>query len=480
MIRLLNLLNEISIDTLKQNYVDSGKIRKSDFEQILDITNKKSAYATWLIVKIIKGIVKPNDLDKFDGVFSIFDTYKRKFAKNDINQYKTASDISVFLKQINDIKQEVKSDPSKMKGTRDKQVKYKDLLVGKLENYHVYKIEQNSNRGDNDLYNASCELGSATKWCTASGKSRESFDQYIRNGDLIIFLPKLQNASNSFRIQVHITDNGIGEVQDGDQRELSLGDLVDKQDILPWLAENDYFTEADYFDEYGVVDSDIDGFKIFNVGDDYFFINSKTNKSIVWDSHVNLFDVGTRSFSFDGLSSDYTGVIKWFLKKLEQNYKEETPLHYMYSLDGYDTHARFDYVFVPKTTFTDSSGFIRLSILHDGKTLLFQDSDNNIVKPSYIIQSGILEYMLLNDIYDSRHSSGFSKNYDVYVLSRMFGSSYKSGDIVAFVAKDPQSSGDYKFITTKMDGTVIKTSSTSPRTIPDSIADEISSFLEMI
>jgi len=39
-----------------------------------------------------------------------------------------------------------------------------------------------------DLYGVSCELGSGTAWCTATGNTRDHFDSYINSGPLFIFI----------------------------------------------------------------------------------------------------------------------------------------------------------------------------------------------------------------------------------------------------------------------------------------------------
>ena len=52
-----------------------------------------------------------------------------------------------------------------------------------MDGFAVYKIPQ----GSDDLYNVSCELGSGTEWCTATGKTSSHFDRHISQGSLYIF-----------------------------------------------------------------------------------------------------------------------------------------------------------------------------------------------------------------------------------------------------------------------------------------------------
>ena len=41
-------LNEVAIDTLKTQFVDTGRIKDTTFQSILDAAQNDSAFATWL------------------------------------------------------------------------------------------------------------------------------------------------------------------------------------------------------------------------------------------------------------------------------------------------------------------------------------------------------------------------------------------------------------------------------------------------
>jgi hypothetical protein len=68
MIKLINLLKEtiteISIEQLKTQFVDSGKISQEDFNEITNVT-PKTAYITWLAKKVADGIIKVEDIYKY-------------------------------------------------------------------------------------------------------------------------------------------------------------------------------------------------------------------------------------------------------------------------------------------------------------------------------------------------------------------------------------------------------------------------------
>ena len=191
------VLREASIHQLRQQFVDGGKIPSEDFEEIAN-TTQKSAYVTWLVKMIVRGLIKQEDIYKWKEYFSVFDKHKNKYLYSDINRYKTAQDVYDFIKTSVDIAEEIKRDPSKEKAT-PKLEKYKDFYIGEVDGFKVYEIPQ----GREDLYEVSCDLGSGTKWCTATGNTRKHFDKYIENDSLFIFI----NPSTKEKYQFNYYEN---------------------------------------------------------------------------------------------------------------------------------------------------------------------------------------------------------------------------------------------------------------------------------
>lgn len=183
MIQLKTLLFEVSIDQLKTQFVDTGKITDSEFVEIIDSTGGKSAYATWLTKMVVTKIIKPEDLYKYNAYFKIFDRRKREYPFQDINQYKTPQDIAKFIETSVEISNKEQRDPSQQKGVA-KADKYAEFRIGSVDGFDVYKLPKDRR----DLYGASCELGSGTEWCTATGKTDKLFKHYIKAGPLFIFL----------------------------------------------------------------------------------------------------------------------------------------------------------------------------------------------------------------------------------------------------------------------------------------------------
>ena len=127
-------------------------------------------------------IIQPEDLYKYNSYFKIFDRRKREYLFQDINQYKTSQDIQQFILKSVEIANKEKSDPSQQKGVA-RSDKYQEFYMGSVEGFDVYELP----KGRKDLYGVSCEMGSGTEWCTATGKTREHFDKYISKGPLFIF-----------------------------------------------------------------------------------------------------------------------------------------------------------------------------------------------------------------------------------------------------------------------------------------------------
>ncbi len=181
MAKLVELLLEVSLDLLRQQFVDTGKISKEAFDEIENAVGNKSAYATWLASRVAGGLIKPEDVYKFKNYFMVFDRRKREYPSSDINSYKDEQAINDFIGKSIEILDTEKGDISSQKGV-SKSNKYSSLKIGNVNGFDIYKLP----KGREDLYGASCELGSGTQWCTATGNTRTYFDNYINLDDLYI------------------------------------------------------------------------------------------------------------------------------------------------------------------------------------------------------------------------------------------------------------------------------------------------------
>ena len=202
------LISEVSIEQLKAQFVDSGKLSEEVFDQIVNAVGGKTAYATWLAKKVADRVIKPNVIDSFKQYFSIFDRHRTEFEKQDLNQYKTKEDVSTLVTKAKKIARAIAKDPSKEKGV-SQEAKYKQYLIGTVDGFNVYKIPQ----GATNLYGMSCELGKGTEWCTATEKTAGHFKNYVKKGPLYMFIKPNSNEKYQFAYESH-------EFRDKDDKRL--------------------------------------------------------------------------------------------------------------------------------------------------------------------------------------------------------------------------------------------------------------------
>jgi hypothetical protein len=197
--RTSKIINEVSIQQLETDFVNNGRISKEDFDKILKASNNDSALATWLTARVAgsksaPASINPEDIYKYEEYFDIFKRRKKEYPISDINQIKTPQQIQNFIKKSVDLASQEEQDLSSQKGV-SKTEKFKDLKIGDFNNFSVYMIP----KGRQDLYPTSCELGSGTEWCTATGKTPSYFNSYINMGPLFIFIDN-SDPKNKYQV----------------------------------------------------------------------------------------------------------------------------------------------------------------------------------------------------------------------------------------------------------------------------------------
>ena len=212
-------LSEVSISQLKSDFVDTGRIKDKDFNEILKATGDDSALSTWLVARVVGSkkiktpIIKVEDIYKYKEYFNVFRRHKNKYELKDINQIKDKSQLQDFIIKSIELGDAEKEDPSKQKGV-SKSDKYNEFKLAEVNGFDIYKIP----KGRKDLYNASCELGSGTQWCTATGRTSSYYEQYIESGDLYVIISKsdpkekyqFHYATNSFMDKTDMSIFGDG------------------------------------------------------------------------------------------------------------------------------------------------------------------------------------------------------------------------------------------------------------------------------
>jgi hypothetical protein len=192
-------INEVSIQQLETDFVNTGRIPRETFDEILKVTKNDSAFATWLSARVAgskntPAIIKSEDIYKYEEYLNIFKRRKKEYRFQDINQIKTPSQLQDFIKTTIELSDQEKQDISAQKGV-SKTEKFKNLKIMDVEGYSVYMIP----KGRKDLYPTSCELGSGTEWCTATGNTDSMFNSYIKDGPLFIFIDN-SNPKNKYQV----------------------------------------------------------------------------------------------------------------------------------------------------------------------------------------------------------------------------------------------------------------------------------------
>ena len=73
-------INEVSIQQLETDFVNTGRISQDDFDKILKASKNDSAFATWLTTRVAgsknaPAVIKPEDIYKYEEYLDIFTLY---------------------------------------------------------------------------------------------------------------------------------------------------------------------------------------------------------------------------------------------------------------------------------------------------------------------------------------------------------------------------------------------------------------------
>lgn len=192
---LTELLSEITVDDIKKKFVgrttgpEPKVVTPEEFEEIMKATKNKLAMALWMIKRIEQDFILPEDIYKYEDYFDIFKRRKRDFPVKDINQIKTQEQIDDFVNKAIELL-ELEEDPTQKKGV-SKEDRFTEYKIGEVDGFKVYKIPAIKGMSDEEsdkLYGISCELGSGTSWCTATGNTKSWFERYAKDGPLYIFI----------------------------------------------------------------------------------------------------------------------------------------------------------------------------------------------------------------------------------------------------------------------------------------------------
>ncbi len=192
------IISEVRLEDVVQKYVGEDKpISNEKYEEILKVTNNEKNYVVWLLIRIAGGVIKDEDVYKYEEYFKIFTKYKKLFPVKDISQIKTIDDVETFIKKCVEIKErDINLD---VKGETSDNKSYVSLSdIQKLENvgikyygisdgYQVFEIpnESKDNPEAKKRYReilgrcAGREQGASIQICTMS--SGGYFEKYLKD-----------------------------------------------------------------------------------------------------------------------------------------------------------------------------------------------------------------------------------------------------------------------------------------------------------
>ena len=216
-----NLNEGLTVEQAISQYTKRG-ISEEDIINVIqnDPTSKYEGgkagdYTQWVLEKIVKG-EKPTDV-LFNNL-AIFDKAKRKqnfTGKKDIFGYKTLSEFNDFMSQEN------------VQDKTNVELTYGIKPIFKGQKYTLYQPK---------TYEQSCQLrGDDAVWCTGDHRTKQYWNEYDEEGDLIIFY---NNSTNKPEYQIFIKQGEIEEIENENNDKRSKNYLFDVvgDDVVKFLT----------------------------------------------------------------------------------------------------------------------------------------------------------------------------------------------------------------------------------------------------
>lgn len=284
--RYIKLINEYNTDEIYKHYQD---VDKKVFDRITKVP-KKTIFIKWLLNLYKENKFKIEDMEKADIYLSIFNkpnVFPKLGGLNTINKLDSIQDLHTLIKPFNKVEYLNKED-------KDEFIK-DECFIKEFKNYDLYIPK---------THEESKFLGKGTQWCTAadSEESSKTFDEYIKEGKLFIFINK--NVDIHTKYQIHIR-----KAQFMDEDDNSATDTFDYQnnmDIINFFM-NEYYdgsanmTVEDIKEESDDTDSD-KLFQIFNIAYIYQYYsdcdliyhdyNHYDSMQVTYSYHIDITDTG--------------------------------------------------------------------------------------------------------------------------------------------------------------------------------------------
>jgi hypothetical protein len=215
-----NLVLEASIDQLKTQFVNSGKLTQDVFDDIVKASGNKGAYATWLASRVDSKALKAEDVYKYERYLKIFSQYKNRFPEKDLFKYKTSRDIANFNRTATDIIDKLASSSGSGKeGNKKNYVSIKGIadlkavginFIGKVDGFQVFEIPK-SLKSNQEAWKAyrnilgRCsgrEAGEDIELCTVG--AFKNWESFLTKDDMYVFF-NMGDAQSPY--QFHYADN---------------------------------------------------------------------------------------------------------------------------------------------------------------------------------------------------------------------------------------------------------------------------------
>lgn len=322
---LESLLTEDRLEVLRDKFVATNKVTDREFSKIVeaDPTQAKK-YVQWLLNKFIKEVKSTDDkaayklffedLYKVKDGLELFDRIKKRFSKQDINQY----GIKEFSEEAFKLKQKLGAE--ELEKGKAKTEKYSELKLGTVEGFTVYKLPQ----GREDLKPVACDLGSGTNWCTAHNQSNY-YNTYNRKDPLFVFI------KGSEKYQYHIQSN---QFMDKEDRRMEKGELRDAFEEFIERVEGRIRSNTDVSQhQLGEFEANGETYPVFKVADKFY--TEIKGKKLYYDTDIHLFKYadGSGLGKRDALFHPYMDFMKYIYSKFTPEEKAKFPIVYKIFLD---------------------------------------------------------------------------------------------------------------------------------------------------
>lgn len=201
----ISIIQELSLEQLKQQWVESGKMTQEVFDQIIQQVSKP-AFVAWLIKNVSDKAIKEEDIYKWGGYIRYFDKFQKNFPKHDINSYKGRAGVEelqtlitahqterVAIKKASGVEGEEEIgknlvSPQGIKKLTSVGIKF----LGSVDGYQVFEVPKSANsREAHKMYStilgrcANQSDGNQIQLCTVA--SYEAYSRYLDKGNLYVF-----------------------------------------------------------------------------------------------------------------------------------------------------------------------------------------------------------------------------------------------------------------------------------------------------